>query len=329
MTRLYIFIALSLLLSCSAASAQSALPLRLEKTILMPAVQGRIDHMSIDTKNERLFVAALGNNTLEVIDLKAGKLANSIPGLNEPQGVLYVPALDRLYVANAKDGTVRIFDGSSFKLIKNVSYGDDADNIRFDSVSGTVYIGYGSGALGAIDKEGGKTADIKLDAHPESFQLEKNGPRIFVNLPHSQKIAVVDRKTGAVIGTWNTGGPQANYPMTFDEANHRLFVVCRSPARLIVLDTNTGKIVQSLPTSGDCDDVFYDQVRTRVYAVGGEGAISVFQQESLDHYKELASIKTVKGARTGFFSSELGRLYVAARRQGAEPAAIRVYEVQP
>lgn len=118
----------------------------------MPAVQGRIDHMSIDTKNERLFVAALGNNTLEVIDLKAGKLANSIPGLNEPQGVLYVPALDRLYVANAKDGTVRIFDGSSFKLIKNVSYGDDADNIRFDSVSGTVYIGYGSGALGAIDK---------------------------------------------------------------------------------------------------------------------------------------------------------------------------------
>jgi len=329
MTRLYIFIALSLLLSCSAASAQSALPLRLEKTILMPAVQGRIDHMSIDTKNERLFVAALGNNTLEVIDLQAGKLANSIPGLNEPQGVLYVPALDRLYVANAKDGTVRIFDGSSFKLLKNVSYGDDADNIRFDSVSGKVYIGYGSGALGAIDKEGGKTADIKLDAHPESFQLEKNGPRIFVNLPHSQKIAVVDRKTGAVIATWNTGGPQANYPMAFDEANHRLFVVCRSPARLIVLDTNTGKIVQSLPTSGDCDDVFYDQARTRVYAVGGEGAISVFQQESLDHYKELASIKTVKGARTGFFSPELGRLYVAARRQGAEPAAIRVYEVQP
>lgn len=329
MTRLYIFIALWLLLSCSAASAQSALPLRLEKTILMPAVRGRIDHMSIDTKNKRLFVAALGNNTLEVIDLRAGKLANSIPGLNEPQGVLYVPALDRLYVANAKDGTVQIFDGSSFKLLKNVSYDDDADNIRFDSVSGKVYIGYGSGALGAIDKEGGKTADIKLDAHPESFQLEKNGPRIFVNLPHSQKIAVVDRKTGAVIATWITGGPQANYPMAFDEANHRLFVVCRSPARLIVLDTNTGKIVQSLPTSGDCDDVFYDQARTRVYAVGGEGVISVFQQESLNHYKELASIKTVKGARTGFFSPELGRLYVAARRQGAKPAAIRVYEVQP
>lgn len=329
MTRLYISIALSLLLSCSAASAQSVLPLRLEKTILMPAVHGRIDHMSIDTKNERLFVAALGNNTLEVIDLKAGKLAHSIPGLNEPQGVLYVPALDRLYVANAKDGTVRIFDGSSFKLLKTVSYGDDADNIRFDSVSGAVYIEYGSGALGAIDKDGGKTADIKLDAHPESFQLEKNGPRIFVNLPHSQKIAVVDRKTGAVTATWNTGGPQANYPMAFDEANHRLFVVCRSPARLIVLETNTGKIVQSLPTAGDCDDVFYDQARTRIYAVGGEGAISVFKQESPDHYKELASIKTVKGARTGFFSPELGRLYVAARRQRAEPAAIRVYEVQP
>ncbi len=328
MTRLNIFIAL--FLTCSgAASAQSAPPLRLEKTIPLPEVQGRIDHLSIDTKHQRLFVAALGNNTVEVIDLKAGKLAHSIPGLSEPQGVLYVPAVDRLFVANAKDGTVRVFDGTSFKLLKSVSYGDDADNLRFDSASGAVYVGYGGGALGALDKEGGKTGDIQLDAHPESFQLEKDGPRIFVNLPKSRKIAVVNRKTGAVTGTWNTGGPQQNYPMAFDEANHRLFVVCRSPARLVVLDTNSGKVIQSLPTSGDCDDVFYDQARTRLYAIGGEGAISVFQQENADHYTELATIKTVKGARTGFFSPELGRLYVAARKQGAQPAAIRVYEAQP
>ncbi len=328
MTRLNIFIAL--FLTCSGgASAQSAPPLRLEKTIPLPEVQGRIDHLSIDTKHQRLFVAALGNNTVEVIDLKAGKLAHSIPGLSEPQGVLYVPAVDRLFVANAKDGTVRVFDGTSFKLLKNVSYGDDADNLRFDSASGAVYVGYGGGALGALDKKGGKTGDIQLDAHPESFQLEKDGPRIFVNLPKSRKIAVVNRKTGAVTGTWNTGGPQQNYPMAFDEANHRLFVVCRSPARLVVLDTNSGKVIQSLPTSGDCDDVFYDQARTRLYAIGGEGAISVFQQENADHYTELATIKTVKGARTGFFSPELGRLYVAARKQGAQPAAIRVYEAQP
>ncbi|MDQ6760968.1 MAG: hypothetical protein M3Z32_14035, partial [Acidobacteriota bacterium] len=179
MTRLDIFAAV--FLTCSGSlSAQSAPPLRLEKTILLPEVQGRIDHLSIDTKQQRLFVAALGNNTVEVIDLKAGKLAHSIPGLSEPQGVLYVPAVDRLFVANAKDGTVRIFDGTSFKLLKNVSYSDDADNLRLDSASGTVYVGYGSGALGAIDKDGGKIGDIRLDAHPESFQLEKEGPRIFV-----------------------------------------------------------------------------------------------------------------------------------------------------
>ncbi|MDQ6758857.1 MAG: YncE family protein, partial [Acidobacteriota bacterium] len=286
------------------------------------------DHLSIDTKQQRLFVAALGNNTVEVIDLKAGKLAHSMPGLSEPQGVLYVPAVDRLFVANAKDGTVRMFDGTSFKLLKTISYGEDADNLRLDSASGTVYVGYGSGALGAIDKDGGKIGDIRLDAHPESFQLEKEGPRIFVNLPKSRKIAVVNRKTGAVTATWNTGGPQQNYPMALDEANHRLFVVCRSPARLVVLDTNSGKIIQTLPASGDCDDVFYDQARTRLYATGGDGAISVFQQDNADHYTEVATIKTVRGARTGFFSPELGRLYVAARRQGAQPAAIRVYEAQ-
>ncbi|MDQ6826824.1 MAG: hypothetical protein M3Z14_06460 [Candidatus Eremiobacteraeota bacterium] len=301
----------------------------MEKTIPMPVVQGRIDHLSIDTKRERLFVAALGNNTLEVIDLKAGKLVHSITGLSEPQGVLYVPALDRLYVANASDGTLRIFDASSFKLLKSVPYGDDADNVRYDSTQDTVYVGYGSGALGALNKKGEKIAETKLGAHPESFQLEKNGPRIFVNLPKSREIAVVDRKSRGVIATWNTGGPLANYPMALDEEHHRLFIVCRSPARLIILDTDTGKIIQSISTVGDCDDVFYDQAKSRIYAIGGEGAISVIQQQTPDRYDELARIKTIKGARTGFFSPELGRLYVATRRAGTEPAAIQVYKAEP
>jgi len=313
----------------ASAWGQASQPLRLEKTVELPDVQGRIDHLSADVKGGRLFVSALGNNTVEVIDTKAGKRVKTIGGLQEPQGVLYVPAVDRLYVANSKDGSVRIFDGSSYAPLKAIDYGDDADNLRYDSDRKRIYVGYGGGALAEIDEEGNKGGEIKLDAHPESFQLEKGSPRIYVNLPKSRKVAVVDREKRTIIATWPLGMTLANYPMALDEADHRLFVITRCPARLLVFDTNTGKTVQRLPAVGDCDDVYYDQNRKRIYAIGGEGAISVFDQQDPDHYKESARITTVKGARTGFFSPELDRLFLAVRRQGTQAAAIRVFAPVP
>lgn len=319
-------LAILLLLSASLVRAQSTEPLKLEKAIELPNVQGRIDHMSIDVKGQRLFVSALGNNTLEVIDLKAGKRTNTIPGLQEPQGALYVPGSDRLYVASSKDGTVKIFDATQLKLLKTVDFGDDADNLRYDSSRERVYVGFGDGALGELDSDGQKIGEIKLHSHPESFQLEKSSARIYVNLPKSRKIAVLDRQKGTVLTTWGTGMSFNNYPMALDEQNHRLFVVTRLPARLLVMDTSSGKIVQTLSAVGDCDDVFYDQSRKRIYASGGEGAISVFEQQDADHYKEVARIATVKGARTSFFSPDLGRLYLAVRRQGSSPAMIQVFE---
>ena len=318
----------ALFVFATVATAQSNAPLRLEKTIPLPGVQGRIDHMSIDVENQRLFMAALGNNTVEVIDIAHGKRIRSIPGLHEPQGVLYLPDVNRLYVANGDDGTVRIFDGSSYEPIKSIKVGDDADNIRFDATTKHVYVGYGSGALAVLNEDGTKVAEIGLDAHPESFQLEKRDARLFVNLPKSQKVAVVDRTKGSVVATWRTGGALSNYPMALDEDNQRLFIACRLPARLIVLDTNTGKVVETLPVIGDSDDVFYDSLRKRVYATGGEGGISVYQQENADHYKEIAKIPTIKGARTSFFSPDLSKLFVAVRAQGSESAAIRVYSTQ-
>ncbi len=313
----------------ASAWGQASQPLRLEKTVELPDVQGRIDHLSADVKGGRLFVSALGNNTVEVIDTKAGKRVKTIGGLQEPQGVLYVPAVDRLYVANSKDGSVRIFDGSSYAPLKAIDYGDDADNLRYDSDRKRIYVGYGGGALAEIDEEGNKGGEIKLDAHPESFQLEKGSPRIYVNLPKSRKVAVVDREKRTIIATWPLGMTLANYPMALDEADHRLFVITRYPARLLVFDTNTGKTVQRLPAVGDCDDVYYDQNRKRIYAIGGEGAISVFDQQDPDHYKESARITTVKGTRTGFFSPELDRLFLAVRRQGTQAAAIRVFAPVP
>ena len=180
------------ILFCSATLAfgQEGQPLHLEKTIELPDVQGRIDHLSIDVKGQRLFVSALGNNTVEIIDLKAGKRANTIHGLQEPQGVLYVPTANRIYVANDKDGSVRIFDGTTLKPLKALEYGDDADNLRYDSAKQHVYVGFGSGGLGEFDTDGQKISETKLDAHPESFQLEKNRPRIYVNLPKSFEIVV-------------------------------------------------------------------------------------------------------------------------------------------
>ena len=320
-------LAMLLFLSATLAKAQANEPLKLEKTIQLPDVQGRIDHMSIDVKGQRLFVSALGNNTVEVIDLKAGKLANTMTGLKEPQGVFFVADNGRLFVASSKDGTVKMFDGTSLKLLKTIEYGDDADNLRFDSSRQRVYVGYGDGALAELDTDGNKIAEPKLDAHPESFQLEKNSPRIYVNLPKSRKIAVVDRETHSIVATWGTGMSLANYAMALDEGDHRLFVVTRYLARLLVLETGSGKIVQSLSAIGDCDDIFFDQARKRIYATGGEGAISVFAQQEADHYKEIARVPTVKGARTSFFSPDFGRLYIGVRRQSSSPAMIQVFSV--
>ena len=313
------------LASIALAWGQADAPLRLEKTISLPDVQGRIDHMSVDVKSGRLFVSALGNNTVEVLDVNAGKRIATIKGLREPQGVLYVGDTNRLYVANGEDGTVRIFDANSYKLLSTLNYGDDADNLRYDPVHKSVYVGYGDGGLGEIDGNGNKGADVRLDAHPESFQIEKAGARIFVNLPDARRIAVIDRERHAVIATWKTDLAFANFPMALDESDHRLFIVTRLPARLLVIDTASGNIIQKLPAVSDSDDVFYDASRKRIYASGGGGEISVFQQKGPDHFSELPHLDTVKGARTSFFSPELDRLFLAVRREGAQTAEIRIY----
>ena len=318
---------LAFLLLSFAGGLQAEELLALEASIPMPGVRGRIDHLAVDVKGERLFVAALGNDTLEVIDVKQRKRVHSVPGLAEPQGVAYVPSLNRVFVANGNDGSVRSFDAGSWKLLQSTAYGDDADNLRIDPASGRIWVGYGSGALGEFGVDGAKQSEIRLDAHPESFQIERDGTRIFVNLPGSKNIAVVDRAKKAVVGSWTTGGPQANYPMTLDESNRRLVIVTRNPARLVVFDTSDGRRVATLPVVGDCDDVFYDAQRRRIYAIGGEGAISVFEQRTPHQYAELGRVATVKGARTGLFSADLDRLFVAVRATGSEAAAIRIYAI--
>src|SRR5438094_1539908 len=311
----------------SAAYSQANTPLKLSQTIPLPGVEGRIDHMSVDVKGQRLFVAALGNNTVEVVDLAQGKRSRSITGLKEPQGIVYIPTLDQVVVANGADGTVRTFDARSFTTISSLDLGDDADNVRYDSTVGRLVVGYGDGALGIIDLKTHKVINsIKLSGHPESFQLEKSRPRIYVNVPNANHIAVIDTKQ-TVAATWSTGELRSNFPMALDEPHHRLFVGFRKPARLAVFDTESGKQIAMVNCSGDTDDVFYDQENGRVYVSAGEGFIDVIKQMDADHYQPISKMPTAAGARTSFFVPELHRFFLAVpRRLGQEPA-ILVYEV--
>src|ERR1051326_469165 len=248
------------------AVSQGNPPLKLVQTIPLAKVDGRIDHISVDLKGRRLFVAAFGNNTLEVVDLAQGKQMRSVTGLREPQGIAYMPELDQVVVANGDDGTLRIFEAKSFTNAANVTIGDDADNVRYDSNGGRIVVGYGSGALAFLDAKTHKVVGtVKLPAHPESFQLEKARPRIYVNVPDANLIAVVDRDRLSVITTWPVGAYGANFPMALDEAHHRLFVGTRRPAKFVVLDTESGKQLTALNISGDIDDLFFDDESKRIY----------------------------------------------------------------
>jgi DNA-binding beta-propeller fold protein YncE len=305
---------------------QAVEPLRFEKALPLSGIEGRIDHMSADIKGGRLFVSALGNKSLEVLDWNTGKILRTVGGLDEPQGNLYVPANNRVYVATGGDGRVRIFDASTFNLVKSIELGEDADNVRFEAGRRLVWVGYGSGGLAALDLDGTRIADVRLSHHPESFQLERDGPRIFVNLPGSKDVAVVDRLNNKVLTKWGTGVDLSNFPMALDEKANRLFIVCRLPARLLVLDTSSGRIVTKLDTVGDSDDLFYDAARHRVYVTGGEGAIAVYDQTDPDHYKQTARIATAPGARTSLFVPETGQLFVAVPHRDQQRSEVRVYK---
>ena len=305
---------------------QSAPPVTRVQVVPLPGVEGRIDHMAADIAHKHLYLAALGNNTLEVIDLTAGKRVHTISGLHEPQGIGYAPASRQLFVANGQSGSCSVYDATSSQQRTSVLLGEDADNVRYDGKANRVYVGYGAGAIGILDAASLKRlGNIPVSGHPESFQIETTGPRIFVNVPGTGHIAVLDRIKRTVLATWPVTEARSNFPMALDERIHRLFIGCRDPAKLLVYDTESGKVVTSFPIVGDTDDVFYDAGHKRLYVTGGEGYLDVFAQESPDRYKRLQHIPTAPGARTSFFVPELSRLYVAVPRRAGQLAALFVF----
>lgn len=304
-------------------------PLTLARSIPLPGVDGRIDHFAVDASGQRLFVCALGNNSLEIIDVEKGDRIQSITGLGSPQGAIYIPDTDRILIANDQGGICKIYDGKTIQALAEINLGDDADNVRYDEAAKRIYIGFGSGGLAVVNATNGKKLNsIKVSAHPEAFELERNGKRIFVNVPYSRHVAVVDRDQGKVVATWSTDFAFANYPMALDETNHRLFVGCRMPPRLVVLNTDSGSVVSKIEISGDSDDVFYDIKRHHIYVICGAGNIDVIDQTEPNTYRLLAKIDTAPGARTGMFVPQVDTLFVAVPHRSSQQAEIRAYHIQ-
>jgi DNA-binding beta-propeller fold protein YncE len=314
-------------------AAEVAPPLILTATVPLEGVKGRFDHFA--SGKGRVFVSGLGNNSVEIIDLFQGTRVHEITGVPNPQGVAFSPEANKLFVASEK-GKVYIYDGDSYKLITTLNFEGGADNMRYDAATKRVYVGCGDGeknaAIAAIDATTDKRLDevYKLGGEPESFQLEKNGPNIYVNVPDLKQIVVINRTTKELT-RWSVTAGQ-NFPMALDEANHRIIVGTREPATLSVFDTGTGKMVASVPTVQDTDDLYYSAEHKRVYVPGRAGEIWVYQQADPDHYNLIAKIPTVVGAGTaGYFGRQgkgFDRFYLAVSASATASAEVRIYTMQ-
>src|SRR5262249_50635283 len=314
-------------------------PLRLVQTISLPNVKGRLDHMDVDVKGKRLFVAAAENGTVEVVDLDADKWLRSIHGFKKPQGALYVPEFGKLFVASGDDGMLRVFRGDTLDLLDPIQLEPGPNRVVYEPHSKLVYVGYGGkdagkgyGEIGIIDAKNDKhISDIKVVAHPSELLLDKLGTRLFVLVSVANRIQVIDTSKLQVVSTWQVSSKHPS-DAAFDELTSRLFVGTRAPPEMIVMDSKSGKEVAHLPTADGMDGVYFDAPRKRVYVSGGRelpsGFVYVYHQTDADHYENAGKVTTRGGAGTSLWSAALNRYYLAAPANERADAAILVYEPQ-
>ena len=322
------------LLTSTVISAQAEVPpLERVRTIALKGPVGGLDHLAIDAKRGRLFVANTVNDSLDVVDLRAGKLLKQVPGQGRIRGIDYSPDVDRVFVGNGTGGVCNTFDGESYELIKSVPLGDDADNVRYSSRAQRIYVVHADKELSVIDaRDFTVRSPIALPKDLGALKLERGRPRMYVNAKGGQ-VVVIDTEKDEVIGNFPVAPAGANAAVAIDEPNHRLFIGCRKNPSLVVMDSDTGKIVASVAIPGDVDDLSFDSRRKRIYASCGDGAIAVVRQLDGDRYESLATIKTVKRARTSIFNPEDECLYLAvpriAERPEQENPEIWVYHARP
>ncbi|MFO0967108.1 MAG: hypothetical protein U0793_16200 [Gemmataceae bacterium] len=321
---------LALTTGANRASAGDAKTLELLQTIQLKGAPGRLDHLAIDNKNSRLFVANLSNNSLDIVDLKAGKLIKQIPDQKKIQDIAYAPDLDRIFVGNGSGDQCNVFDGKDYKLLKSISF-PGADNVRYRPARQLVYVGHAEKMLSTIDaKTYELKAKIELPGRPEGFQLESKRPRLYMNTVDPTRLVVVDTDKHEVLHRYPIKGADRAYPMALDEANKRIFIGCREKPSIVVMDSETGKEVACVDIPKDIDDLFFDAKNKRLYASCGVGSLAVVRQLDGDRYETLETIPTVKLARTCFFDRVGERLYlIVPRQEGEEGPTIRVYRPRP
>jgi YVTN family beta-propeller protein len=314
--------------NCLAQNSVSDKELQLVATIQLPNVSGRIDHLAFDNKNQTIFVAALGNNSVEVVDLKSKRVIHTIKGLHEPQGIKYISGKNIVFVANGENGECDIYNADTYQLITSIKMpGGDADNVRYDAAAGKIFVGYGDGGIAVIDAKTFKQlADVKLTGHPESFQLGADSKIIFVNVPDAQMLATIDLNKYTITDKWKIEIAKANFPMALDATNHRLFIGCRNPAKLLVLNSESGNIITQIDIDSDTDDVFYDNPSKQIYVSCGGGYVDIIKQSGPDKYDVTSRIESRSGARTSLFVPELNQLLVAAPARSGSEAQLMIYE---
>ena len=346
--------------SGAGARAQSTLPLKLIQTIelsdirtsepdvsadklaqnvqtsRMPGLQNHFDHLTADLKNDRLFVVPEDNKSVEVYGLHSGKFIHSIKGIGVGHSVVYRPDINRIFVTDGADGDLKIFDGTTYALLKKVPLRADADATGYDRNTHYLYIANGGldaklnyGFLSIVNTDNGeKVGEIKIESNRlEAMVLEKSGARLFLNMTEKNAIGVIDRKKNVVLSVWPATGGHVNAAVAIDEDHHRLFVACRD-GKLVVMDSDTGKVLQVLPIATGVDDMVYDPATKRIYVACGEGFVNVYEEHTPDSYLSLGKIATGPLGKTGLLVPELHRYFVAVPPHGKTPAVVLAYDVQ-
>jgi YVTN family beta-propeller protein len=336
-TRVLVF-ALFITLAAS-STAQNREPLKLVATIPLPTLHdGDFDHFTPDVDGHRLFLTGEENEKVLVIDTATNKVIHTLENAKAPHAILYRKDLKKIFVVEGDASAVEVYDSDSYKPVGEVKVSIDADSIAYDSATHYLYVVNGGreahtpySLISVIDTDNSKKLrDIKIDTnHVEAIVLEKSGPRMFCNLTGLNAVGVLDRNKSTLEATWALpAGDKSNVAMGFDEANHRLFVITRDPGKLIVLDSDSGKVVADLSAVSMVDDMSYDAPHKRLY-LAGDGSVDVFEQKDPDHYSLLAKIPGAFRAKTGILVPELNRYYLAVPHHEKKEAEVRVYQIQP
>jgi DNA-binding beta-propeller fold protein YncE len=304
--------------------------LELVQTIVLKGKAGKLDHLALDAKRERLFLANTANGTLDIVDLKAGKLLKQIPGQAGIQGIAYASDLDRVFVGLGGGGLCNVYSGDEYKPLKTIKFSGDADNTRYDPATHLTFVAHDEKALGIIDaKTYAVSPDVKLPGTAEGFQIESARPRLYLNIPSPSQVLVIDTAKKEIIAKYLVKMASGAHPLALDEANKRIFLGCRTEPMVVVMDSETGKEIASVAIPKDIDDLYYDAKRKKLYASCGEGFLTVIRQVSADKYELEEKISTVKSAKTSLFAADASRLYLAVPRQpNQEGPEIRVYKIK-